>query len=276
MPTYTDVTRSTIQGHPGPASIEVQFTVACRNVGVTNSLAELKEQVDKFKQTLMSSATVLANEKNNPSPEKTTSPEASEQYANECQELAEILKNLGRELKKLETELDNLTEMDQEKINDFRDEMSSYVRRMDEMVNAQVTDITTFYADKAHVDDAQVRKDLHAILAKHTQDMKALRREILDRVKRADPNAPELPAEVIEKSASKIEPVLKAAQYVVDARRAEQAKFEQQTANFSRTVTNYRNEVDDLLKKFDRALPGRAMNHVTPLPPPLKSFSHAK
>ena len=265
---FTDITQSTIQGHPGPASLKVQFNVACKNVKVTTMLAALKEQMDKYKQTLMSSAGVLANEKNNPSPEKTTTPEAAAQYETDCATLAETLKSLGRQLKKLETQLDDLIDTDQEKIADFRDEMSYSEKRMGEMIDTRVKEIETFFADKAHIDDKEVRNDIRAMVAEHLQDAKKLLREIRERVKRADPNAPELPKEMIEKMATLFEPVLNAAQKVVDARRTEQAEFEQKANPIASTLKEFRSEVDDLLKKFDRTLPGAAINHVTPLPPP--------
>ncbi|MDX2165139.1 MAG: hypothetical protein SFW07_06970 [Gammaproteobacteria bacterium] len=270
---FTDITQSTIQGHPGPASLKMQLSVACKNVKITTMLAALKEQMDKYKQTLMSSAGVLANEKNNPSAEKTTSPEATEQYANECQSLSEELKDLGRNLKKLESELESLIEMDQEKITDFRDEMSSSEKRIGDMIDVRVKEIEAFFADKAHVDDAAVRNDIRAIVADHLQDSKKLMREIRERVKQADPNAPELPKEMVEKITSQFEPVLKSAQKVVDARQADQAAFEQKTNTFATKMKNFRTEVDDLLKKFERTLPGAAIHHVTPLPPLHRSLS---
>jgi chemotaxis regulatin CheY-phosphate phosphatase CheZ len=270
---FTDITQSTIQGHPGPASLKVQFNVACKNVKVTTMLAALKEQMDKYKQTLMSSAGVLANEKSNPSPEKTTTPEAAAQYETDCATLADTLKNLGRQLKKLETQLDDLIETDQEKIADFRDEMSYSEKRMAEMIDMSVKEIETFFADKAHIDDKEVRSDIRAMVAEHLQDAKKLLREIRERVKRADPNAPELPKEMIEKMATLFEPVLNAVQKVVDARRTEQAEFEQKANTFALALKEFRLEIDDLLKKFDRTLPGAAINHVTPLPPPHRTFS---
>lgn len=273
---YTDVTRATIQGHTGPASLVMQFHVVCKNVTVTNHLAQLQENVDGLKQTLMSSATVLANEKNNPSAEKTTSPEAAEQYATECETLAETLKGLGRELKKLETELGDLTDEDQGKIEAFRDEMSSFEFQMGRVLDGTVAAIEKFYADKANINDEGVRKGMRIIVAEHFQDMKALLKALNAHIKQADPNAPEFPKEMMAEITSSAEPVLKEAQHIVDQRKIEQAEFESKTKTFDQSVQRFRDEVhEELLRKFERVLPGPAVGHVMPLPPPTRLASAA-
>ncbi|HEV2523577.1 MAG TPA: hypothetical protein VGU44_00400 [Gammaproteobacteria bacterium] len=268
---YTAITRATILGEVGPASLDVQYGVVCKNVRVTNALADLEEkQVEQFKQTLLSSASVLANEKNNPP--KDATPEALEYFSNQCGELADSLKALGRELKALETEVDHLQDVDQEAVEQFRARMAGHEADLRELVNVRVTDIETFYKGKADLDHKDFTNALRDLSIKYVQNSKQYMSVLAELVKRSDPNAPAPEKAVIEKTEPAIKPVFEKAKKTVDQRKQEQLALEISTRALSAKVVAFSSEVTALLKQLQKVLPPAATKKVSPPPAPGKTF----
>lgn len=268
---YTVITRATILGEVGPASLDVQYGVVCKNVRVTNALAELEEkQVEQFKQTLLSSASVLANEKNNPP--KDATPEALEFFSNQCGELADSLKSLGRELKTLETELDHLKSDDHQGVEQFREKMARHESTLRGVIETRVTDIETFYKGKADLEHQDFTKALRDLSIKYAQNPKQYMSTLAELVKRSDPNAPAPEKAIIEKTEPDIKPVFEKAKKTVDQRKQEQMALEMSTRALSSKVVAFSSEVAGLLKQLEKVLPPAATKKVSPPPAPGKMF----